>query len=35
LKIAAIVKAGGCQYSDTICSKTKAIKMAGGNVTSA
>ncbi len=35
MKIAAIVKAGGCQYSDTICSKTKAIKMAGGNVTSA
>ncbi len=35
LKIAAIVKAGGCQYSDTICSKPKAIKKAGGNVTSA
>jgi hypothetical protein len=35
LKIAAIVKAGGRQYSDTICSKTKAIKRGGGNVTSA
>jgi hypothetical protein len=35
LKVAAIVKAGGHQYSDTICSKTKAIKRAGGNVTSA
>ncbi len=35
LKIAAIVKAGGCQYSDTIHSKTKAIKTAGGNITSA
>jgi hypothetical protein len=35
LKIAAIVKAGGCQYSDTICRKTKAIKRAGGNVVSA
>jgi hypothetical protein len=35
LKIAAIVKAGGHQYSDTTCSKTKAIKRAGGNVTSA
>jgi len=34
LKITAIVKAGGCQCSDTICSKTKAIKRAGGNVTS-
>ncbi len=29
------MKAGGCQYSDTIHSKTKAIKRAGGNVTSA
>jgi hypothetical protein len=29
------VKAGGCQYSDTIHSKTKAIKSTGGNVTSA
>jgi hypothetical protein len=35
LKIAAIVKAGGPQYSDTICSKTKAIERAGGNVTCA
>jgi hypothetical protein len=35
LKIAATVKAGGCRYSDTICSKTKAIKRAGGFVTSA
>ncbi len=35
LMIAAIVKAGGCQYSGTIHSKTKAIKRAGGNVTSA
>jgi hypothetical protein len=35
LKIAAIIKAGGCQYSDTICSKTKAIKRAGSYVTSA
>ncbi len=35
LKIAAVVKAGGRQYSDTICSKTKATKRAGGNVTSA
>ncbi len=35
LKIAAIVMAGGHQYSDTIRSKTKAIKRAGGNVTSA
>ncbi len=35
LKIAAIVKAGGKQYSGDICSETKAIKRAGGNVTSA
>jgi hypothetical protein len=35
LKIVAIVKAGGSHYSDTICSKTKAIKRAGGNATSA
>jgi hypothetical protein len=35
LKIAAIVKAGGHQYSDTICGKTKTIAQAGGNVTSA
>ncbi len=35
LKIVAILKAGGCQYSDIVCSKTKAIKRAGGNVTSA
>ncbi len=34
-KIAAIVKAGGKQYSADICSKMKAIKRAGGNVTSA
>ncbi len=34
MKIAAIVKAGGKQYSADICSKTKAIKRAGGNVTS-
>ena len=34
LNIAAIVKAGGHQYSDTICSETKAIKRAGGYVTS-
>jgi hypothetical protein len=34
LKIAAIVKAGGRQYSDTILSKTKAIKKAGDNVIS-
>ena len=35
MKIAAIVKAGGKQYSADICSKMKAIKRAGGNVTSA
>ena len=35
LKIAAIVKAGGKQYSADICSKTKAFKRAGGNATSA
>ncbi len=35
MKIAAIVKAGGHQYSDTICSKAKAIERAGGNVTRA
>ncbi len=35
LKIAAIVQAGGKQYSADIHSKTKAIKRAGGNVTSA
>ncbi len=29
------MKSGGCQYSDTIQSKTKANKRAGGNVTSA
>jgi len=32
-KIAAIVKAGGKQYSADIRSKTKAFKRAGGNVT--
>jgi hypothetical protein len=35
LEIAAIVKAGGEQYSADIHSKTKAVKRAGGNVTSA
>ena len=35
LKIAAIVKAGGKQYSADIHSKMKAFKRAGGNVTSA
>ena len=35
LRIAAIVKAGGKQYSADIHSKTKAFKRAGGNVTSA
>jgi len=35
LKIAAIVKAGGKQYSADIHSKTKAFKRAGGNATSA
>jgi hypothetical protein len=35
LNIAAIVKAGRYQYSDTIFSKTKAIEGAGCNVTSA
>jgi len=35
LKIAAIVKAGGKQYSADICSETKAFKRAGGNATSA
>ena len=34
LKIAAIVKAGGKQYAADIHSKTRAIKRAGGNVTS-
>ncbi len=29
------MKSGERQYSDTICSKTKAINRAGGNVTSA
>ncbi len=29
------MKTGGHQYSDTICSKTKAIKRAGGYVTNA
>ncbi len=35
MKIAAIVKAGGKQYSGDIHSKTKAFKRASGNVTSA
>ena len=35
LKIAAIVKAGGKQYAANTCSKTWAIKRAGGNVMSA
>jgi hypothetical protein len=35
LKIAAIVKAGGKQYAADIHSKTRAIKRAGGYVTSA
>jgi len=35
LKIAAIVKAGGKQYSADIRSKTKAFKRAIGNATSA
>jgi hypothetical protein len=35
LKIADIVNAVGCQYSDKICSKTKAIKRADSSVTSA
>ncbi len=34
MKIAAIVKAGGKHYSGDIHSEMKAIKRAGGNVTS-